>query len=153
MALSLKQVGIFVVLLVLFIVLANLAFQYILPILKLNSESMIPTYHKGDVLFYKTSSSYSINDVVVYTSSILPKPIIVRIIEENPDGTFKAKGDNTKTNPSPNARLDQNNLKKEQIMGKVLFGANSFIFYLVVYGIEIMFAIILTLVISKKIKK
>ena len=44
-------------------------------------------------------------------------------------------------------------LVQEQIMGKVLFGANSFIFYLVVYGIEIMFAIILTLVISKKIKK
>ncbi|MBI2652008.1 signal peptidase I [Candidatus Woesearchaeota archaeon] len=155
MTINWKQIGIFLALMILVVALGNLIFRYIIPIksVKLNSESMAPTYYKGDVLFYSPLISYNINDIILYKPLIRPQSIVVRIIEENPDGTFKVKGDNPQTNPIPIAQLDQNNLKKEQIIGKISFGTKSYIFYPLVYGIEIILAILLTILISKKIKK
>ena len=146
-----KKIALFIVLLVILIVMGKLINRFVLPLAKLNSESMYPTYNKGDILFYSKSSPYNVNDVIIFYSS-RRIPIVVRIIEINPDSTYKAKGDNPKTNPVPikSIFLDETRISKEQILGKILFSFNPIIFYVLVYGIEIIIAFLLTKLISAK---
>ncbi len=147
-----KKIIIFIVLMILIIGLANVLFRFVLPIkpVKMISGSMAPTYNAGDVLFYRGSDTYNIDDIIIYKPSSRPQSIVIRIIEENSDGTFKVKGDaNQATIPA----LDQNNLKKEQIIGKVSFGTKWFIFYPLSYGIQILIALLLTQLIYSKLKK
>ncbi len=148
-----KKIIIFVVLIILIIGLVNVLFRFVLPIkpVKMISRSMAPTYNKGDVLFYSSSDTYNIEDIIIYTPSARPQNIVARIIEENPDGTFKVKGD---ANPSVLPIFDQESLKKEQIVGKVLSGTKWFIFYPLIYIIQIIIALLLTkLIYSKLIKE
>jgi|TARA_Y100000294_G_C8507965_1_gene317510 signal peptidase I len=132
--------------------LANISFRYVFPTkpVKLASGNMEPTYSKGDVIFYTQSEDYKVDDIILHETSRAPS--VVRIIEINQDGTFKAKGD---ANPTSISRpgLDETRIPNEKIIGKVSFGTKSFVFYPLMYGIEIILALLLTILISKKIKK
>jgi signal peptidase I len=153
MKITWKQIGIFLVLLFLIIGLANILFRYVLPItpVKYISSNMEPTYSKGDVLFYSSAETYDVEDVIIYKTKT-PYPGVVRIVGINEDGSFIAKGD-ANLNSINTGYLDETHINKEQIIGKIVFSTKSIIFYPLVYGIEIILAIILTLIISRKIKK
>ena len=152
MAVNWKQIGIFLIIMLVLVGLANVTFRYVLPTkpVKLASGNMEPTYSKGDVIFYTQSDNYKVDDIILHETSRAPS--VVRIIEINDDGTFKAKGDANPTSIS-SPGLDETHIPKEKIIGKVSFGTKSFIFYPLVYGIEIIIALLLTILISKKIMK
>jgi len=147
-----KKIIIFVVLMLIFIGLFNVVFRYLLPInsIKFNSNSMLPTYHKGDILFYTESNSYQVDEVIVVSTKMAP--ISHRIIEINTDGTYKTKGDN---NPESikGPYLDETKITNDQIMGKVISSIRGFIFYPIVYGLEIIIALLLTKLIYSKLRK
>ena len=111
-----KKIVIFIALLIFISVLSHVLLNYALPIKTSMLSGDIGSYNDGDILFYTNSESYSLNDVILYTPSSQPQTIVAEIVEINPDGTFKVIG----ANPEPIDDLDQNNLKKEQIVGKVI---------------------------------
>jgi len=147
-----RKILIFVVLLILIIAIANVLFRFVLPIKPVRqvSASMTPTYNKGDILFYSHSDSYVVDDIIIYKPSTRPFNVAIRIIEENPDGTFKVKGDG---NPATIPTLDQDNLGKEQIIGKVIGSTKGFVFYPLTYGIYLIIALLLTKLVDSKLKK
>ena len=147
-----KKIVIFIVLMILIMGLTNVLFRFVLPIkpVKMISGSMAPTYNAGDVLFYSGSDTYKVDDIIIYKPSTRPQSIVIRIIEQNLNGTFTVKGDaNQATMPA----LDQDNLRKEQILGKVSFGTKWYIFYPISYGIQILIALLLTQLVYSKLKK
>jgi signal peptidase len=147
-----KKILIFIVLMILLIGLANVLFRFVLPIkpVILGSESMEPTYTMGDILFYRQSNNYTVNDVIVYT--IGGNSGVARIIELNGDGTYKLKGDHNPISIS-SGYMDQTHVKKEQLLGKVSFGNKWFVVYPLLYGVQIIIAVLLTQVIYSKLKK
>jgi len=122
--------------------------NFALPIKTSEISGKIGKYASGDILFYAESETYNVNDVILYKPSSIEQIIFAEIVEINLDGTFKVIG----TNPEPIDDLDQNNLKKEQIMGKVISSISAYIFYPIFIAINLILAFILTHFISKKIK-
>lgn len=148
-----KKILIFIVLMILLIALSNVLFRFVLPLkaVRLISDNMAPTYDKGDVLFYSQTNEYVVEDVIISETS--RGTIVTRIIEINDDGTFKAKGDGNAAS-IVSSLVDETHIQKEQIIGKILFGTKWFIFYPILYIIQIIIALILTkLIYSKKIDK
>jgi len=147
-----KKIVIFIVLMILIIGLANVLFRFVLPIkpVVLVSGNMEPTHNRGDVLFYDSSNDFKVDDIIIYKTD--RNPSVVRIIEINDDGTYKAKGDN---NPISISRpgMDETHIQKKQIIGKVSFGTKWYIFYPLSYGIQIIIALLLTQLIYSKLKK
>ena len=147
-----KKIIIFVVLIILIIGLTNVLFEFVLPIkpVKLISGNMEPTYNRGDVLFYIHSNDYKVDDIIIYETGRALS--VVRIIEINYDGTFKAKGDNN-VMPISRSDIDETHIQKEQIIGKISFGTKWFIFYSLSYGIQIIITLLLTQLIYSKLKR
>ena len=143
---------IFLGILFLTILFTNIVTAVILPIkpVVLTSESMFPTYQKGEILFYTSYGNYQINDVILYQPPIAINPIIVRIISENPNSTFVVKGDNIDTNPEPITFLDQYNVEINQIEGKVIWASNPLLYYVIIYAVQIVLALYLTILFSIK---
>ena len=140
---TLKKVLIFVIVMALIIGFVNALFGFVMPVkpVRLISNNMEPTYDKGDVLFYQKADSYEKGDVVVYMTK--RGQGVVRIIDKNEDGSFKGKGDK---NPAPikNVAINEKHIRKNQIIGKVLFETESYVFYPLVYGIQIVIVLFLT---------
>ncbi len=84
-----------------------------MPIVSVVSDSMEPILHRGDLLFVTGAGDFQVNDIVIYQRSDVQYTIVHRIIEVQEDG-YIIKGDN---NPVPDSGI----VKKEQIIGKVLF--------------------------------
>jgi signal peptidase I len=86
------------------------------PMLAVVSNSMVPTFQRGDLIFVKGVDSISelkIHDIIVYQDAS-GKEIVHRIIFENiQDDTIITKGD---ANPGPDPPI-----KFDQVRGKVLF--------------------------------
>ena len=152
---------------VLFIGLANVLFRFVFPIKPavLISGNMEPTYNKGDVIFYINSDNYEINDIIMFKSHPTNPRVdlivsrIINISSVDQDIKYTTKGDNVKTNPvsinscSANGCIDETSIQKDQINGKILFGTKWFIFYPLLYGIQIILALLLTKLIYSKLKK
>lgn len=66
-----------------------------MPIVAVESDSMVPTFHRGDILILQgiPEEQLIIGDIIVFSPPSQPTPIVHRIIEINPDGTFQTKGD------------------------------------------------------------
>lgn len=62
--------------------------------------------------------------IVLYEPSSQPSIQVAKINEINPDDTFKVIG----TSSEPIDDLDRNNLKKEQIIDKIIAIVKSYIF-------------------------
>ena len=84
-----------------------------MPIVSVVSDSMEPILHRGDLLFVLNSEDPQVGDIVIYQRSDVKYTIVHRIIEINEDG-YITKGDNNPT-------ADPYVVKREQIVGKVLF--------------------------------
>jgi signal peptidase I len=66
-----------------------------MPIVAVESNSMVPEFYKGDMLVLQGSSqeSLAIGDVIVFDPPSGGTPVVHRIVEINTDGSFQTKGD------------------------------------------------------------
>ena len=71
----------------------GLLLQTNLPIVAVESNSMVPTFAKGDILILQGSSSYDLRDIIVFTPLSGGTPIVHRIIKINDDNTYQTQGD------------------------------------------------------------
>ncbi len=93
-----------------------------MPVVAVESNSMVPTFYQGDILIIqgvRDPKDYlnflEIGDIIVFSVEDRDVPIVHRIKQINPDGSFQTKGD---------ATLGQHPFEKhiepEQIHGKVI---------------------------------
>lgn len=143
-----KKIAIFIVMMISLSILFFILLNFALPIKTSMISGKIGKYTSEDILFHAESETYNVNDVILYNPSSIEQTIFAEIVEINLDGTFKVIG----TNPEPIDDLDQNNLKKEQIIGKVISSISAYIFYPLFMAINLILAFALTHFISKKIK-
>lgn len=66
-----------------------------MPMVAVESNSMVPTFNKGDILILQgmPMDELEIGDVIVFSPDGRGIPVVHRIIAKNPDGTFQTKGD------------------------------------------------------------
>ena len=66
-----------------------------MPIVAVESNSMVPEFYKGDMLVLQGTQREQITegDIIVFDPPGGGTPIVHRIVEINPDGTFQTKGD------------------------------------------------------------
>jgi len=87
-----------------------------MPVVAVFSNSMVPTFSKGDMLFvrnYMGEEKPEIGDIVIFDTPNFPYPIIHRIIEIN-DDQIQTKGDN-------NPVQDPWTITEKSIHGKSIF--------------------------------
>lgn len=85
------------------------------PIVAVESNSMVPAFSKGDILIIQGSKTpdLKIGDVIVFSVSGQPAPIVHRIVSLNSDGTVQTKGD------ANNGQLPfETSIQGSQILGK-----------------------------------
>lgn len=88
-----------------------------MPIVAVESNSMVPEFYKGDMLVLQGTSqeSLSVGDIIVFDPPAGGTPVVHRIVEINDDGTFQTKGD------ANNGQLYyERNIGYEQIHGMVV---------------------------------
>jgi signal peptidase len=73
-----------------------LALNTDMPVVAVESNSMVPTFSAGDILILQGASAQhlKIGDIIVFSPGQDQTPVVHRIIAINPDGTFQTKGDN-----------------------------------------------------------
>lgn len=66
-----------------------------MPMVAVESNSMVPTFNKGDILILQgvPPSELGIGEVIVFTIPGRDTPVVHRVIAKNPDGTFQTRGD------------------------------------------------------------
>ena len=66
-----------------------------MPVVAVESNSMVPVFHKGDILVLSGSEpgQLKVGDIIVYSVAGRDVPVVHRIIRVNPDGSFQTKGD------------------------------------------------------------
>jgi signal peptidase I len=67
-----------------------------MPVVAVESNSMLPTFAQGDILILHgvPSQQISVGDIIVFSPGPQQTPVVHRVVEINPDGTFQTKGDN-----------------------------------------------------------
>lgn len=97
-----------------------------MPVVAVESNSMVPTFYKGDILIIqgvRDPKDYDkfleVGDVIVFTQSGRQIPIVHRIIKKNLDGTFQTQGD-ANSGPIVSNSVNEKRVKPEQIKGKML---------------------------------
>lgn len=98
----------------------NLVLGFVLetdmPIVAVESNSMVPTFSKGDILILQGVKEPKEADIIVFSVPGRSTPIVHRVVGKNPDGTYQTKGD---------ANFGQlqfeKSIKPEQIKGKVIY--------------------------------
>ncbi len=73
----------------------GLALGTSMPIVAVESNSMVPSFYKGDILILQGAAreDLAIGDVIVFIPEGRGVPIVHRIVETNLDGSFQTKGD------------------------------------------------------------
>jgi signal peptidase len=66
-----------------------------MPVVAVESNSMVPTFSQGDILVLQgvPSTNLHVGDIIVFSPPSQATPVVHRIITVNPDGTFQTKGD------------------------------------------------------------
>ncbi|MCD6591170.1 MAG: signal peptidase I [Candidatus Aenigmarchaeota archaeon] len=95
-----------------------------MPVVAVESNSMVPTFYKGDILIIHGVSnpdSYKeilhIGDIIVFSAPGRDVPIVHRIVQINPDGSFQTMGDANNGRQLP----FEKHIEPNQIHGKVIF--------------------------------
>lgn len=95
-----------------------------MPVVAVESNSMIPTFYKGDILVLQGVGNpdeyinfLKIGDIIVFSPSGHEVPVVHRIIKINPDGTFQTLGDANNGQQLP----FEKRIEPEQIHGKMIF--------------------------------
>ncbi len=95
-----------------------------MPVVAVESNSMVPTFYQGDILIIqgvRNPEDYrkllKVGDIIVFSVEGREVPIVHRIKQINPDGSFQTKGDaacETCQHPF------EKHIEPEQIHGKVI---------------------------------
>jgi signal peptidase len=88
-----------------------------MPVVAVESNSMLPTFAKGDILILQgmPAGQIKVGDIIVFSPGPQQTPVVHRVVEENPDGTFQTKGDNN------NGQLSfEKSIEPSQIHGKTI---------------------------------
>lgn len=67
------------------------------PVVAVFSNSMVPTFYQGDILFvrnYNADEKPMPGDIIIFESGMFKYPIIHRIISVDEEGKIQTKGDN-----------------------------------------------------------
>lgn len=66
-----------------------------MPVVAVESGSMVPTFYRGDILVLQgiPAKDLRVGDIIVFGPEGKSVPVVHRIVEINPDGTFQTKGD------------------------------------------------------------
>jgi len=89
-----------------------------MPVVAVESNSMVPTFQKGDILVLQgvPEKDLKIGDIIVFSPSPTQTPVVHRIIKINNDGTFQTRGD------ANSGQLPfEKKIEYSQIHGKVIF--------------------------------
>ena len=93
----------------------GLALSTDLPIVAVESNSMMPTFIKGDILILQGTGSYDIGDIIVFSPGENRIPVVHRIVAINTDGSYQTKGD------ANNSQLPfEKQIEENQVHGKVI---------------------------------
>jgi signal peptidase I len=101
-----------------------LALSTDMPIVAVESNSMVPTFYRGDILVLRGSlaEELDIGDIIVFSPRIQSNtvagasgssPIVHRIVKINPDGSFQTQGD-----ANPGQLYFEKHITPSQIHGK-----------------------------------
>jgi signal peptidase len=93
-----------------------------MPVVAVESNSMVPTFSQGDILIIQGTRNpqdyggmLHVGDVIVYSVEGRSVPIVHRITQINPDGSYQTQGD-ANTGQHPFEKL----IEASQIHGKVV---------------------------------
>lgn len=119
---SVNTTVLYVILGVVLAFVANQGFAFALstdmPVVAVESNSMIPTFQKGDILVLQgiLPKELQVGDIIVFSSPGQEVPIVHRIIEINPDGTFQTKGDANAKQLSFEKRIESSQIHGKEIL-------------------------------------
>ncbi len=89
-----------------------------LPIVAVESNSMVPAFAKGDILLLRGAQpeEIAVGEVIVFSPPQQSTPVVHRVVALNPDGTYQTKGD-------ANARQlpYETDIQYNQVHGRMLF--------------------------------
>lgn len=83
------------------------------PVVAVFSDSMIPTFYRGDMIVVYGDNEVSVDDIIVFDAPNRKYPIIHRVHNINEDGTITTKGDH-------NSYTDSWSLTKDKIHGRAV---------------------------------
>jgi len=94
-----------------------LALSTDIPVVAVESNSMVPTFQKGDILVLQgiTVNDLIVGDIIVFSPIVQETPVVHRVIQINDDGSVQTQGDaNSKQLPF------EKRIEEDQIHGKVI---------------------------------
>jgi len=88
-----------------------------MPIVAVESNSMVPTFSRGDILVLQgvPTGQVSVGDIIVFSVREQTTPIVHRVVEIHDDGTVKTKGD-----ANSGSLSFETNIQPAQIHGKTI---------------------------------
>ena len=94
------------------------------PIVAVESNSMVPTFARGDILIIKgtTPDELKQGDTIVFTVPGKPVPIVHRVVAKNPDGTVQTKGDANAGQHPWETRINPDQIKGKEVLILPLLG-------------------------------
>jgi len=126
-----------------------------MPMVAVESNSMVPTFSRGDILILQgvPSNELEIGDVIVFSPPGRATPVVHRLITKNPDGTFQTKGDANSGQLAFEKRIEPAQIHGRSIatipyLGWIKIGATTLLFekpFMLLTGIASL-ALIYTLV-------
>ena len=89
-----------------------------MPIVAVESDSMVPTFQRGDILVLQgvPSENLVVGDIIVFSPQEQATPIVHRIVEINPDGTFQTKGDANSGQLLFEKKIDQDQIHGKEVL-------------------------------------
>ena len=98
-----------------------------MPVVAVESYSMVPVFYKGDILVLQgvPGNDYQVGDVVVFSVPHRGTPVVHRVMKINPDGSFVTKGDANSghivfTDEKGNVVYSEQHVEREDIHGRVI---------------------------------
>lgn len=93
------------------------------PVVAVFSNSMVPTFYRGDMIIVYGDRDIKIGDIVVFDISDMSYPIIHRVYSVS-DGSVLTKGDHNSSPgpPAPDGKVSLNNVHGKAILKIPLLG-------------------------------
>jgi signal peptidase len=106
-----------------------------MPMVAVESNSMVPTFNRGDILILQgvPMEELEIGDVIVFSPEGRATPVVHRVIAKNPDGTFQTRGDANSGQLPFEKSIEPSQIHGRSIaavpyLGWVKIGATTFLF-------------------------
>jgi signal peptidase I len=92
------------------------------PVVAVFSNSMVPTFYKGDMIIVYGDKNISIGDIIVFDSPDRKYPIIHRVYNITEEGIIITKGDNNSYPDPPRWRITRDKIHGKAILKIPLLG-------------------------------